>query len=440
MKILVILIVKILSFIGGIVGKGSSLPGAVALKLCPSILSKVKLPSLVIAVTGSNGKTSVAEMVSGVLSKSGKNVLYNKEGSNQIEGVTTLLLKNATLSGKVNADAIVLESDERYSKYTFNYIKPSYLIVTNICRDQMTRNGHPFFIYNCLKEAVDKIPDAHLILNGDDPVVRQFGLNRENVSYFGIDSDAFFSKETDAVYNDCYYCPICKHEMSYEGFIYSHLGHYSCPHCGFARPAASFSVESSENNYITINGEKIELSFTSLYNIYNLCAAFSVCTLAGCEPSLAAKQLSSFVLKNGRMSTFKAGKNEATLLISKHENSTSYNTNLGYVVSQKHKVNVILAIDAISRKYYTADSSWIWDISFEKLKSDNVNKIYLGGKFAYELAERLLCAGIDEDRLSVSIDLNSMAKAVVSDCAENLYALTCFSDKEKVVAAFNTVV
>ena len=53
-----ILICKLLRFVGGLLGKGSSLPGQVALKICPDILGRVELPKFIIAVTGSNGKTS----------------------------------------------------------------------------------------------------------------------------------------------------------------------------------------------------------------------------------------------------------------------------------------------------------------------------------------------------------------------------------------------
>ena len=95
MKAITILLCKLLSFVGGLIGKGSSLPGSVALKLCPNILSQLTLPKYVVAVTGSNGKTSTVEMLANILISSGKEVIWNKEGSNQIEGVTTLLLKNA---------------------------------------------------------------------------------------------------------------------------------------------------------------------------------------------------------------------------------------------------------------------------------------------------------------------------------------------------------
>ena len=106
-----IVVCKFLRFIGKLVGKGSSLPGKYALKLCPDVLRRVQLPRYIIAVTGSNGKTSTVEMTAAILRKSGKTVVYNEEGSNQIEGVTTLVLCNSTLGGKMKADVLLLESD-----------------------------------------------------------------------------------------------------------------------------------------------------------------------------------------------------------------------------------------------------------------------------------------------------------------------------------------
>ena len=125
MKVLTIIVCKLLAFVGNLVGKGSSLPGKIALKLCPNILSRLTLPENIIAVTGSNGKTSTVEMLAKVLLDGGKKVVYNKEGSNQIEGVATLLLKSASLSGKVSGDVVLLESDERFARLTFRHIKPT---------------------------------------------------------------------------------------------------------------------------------------------------------------------------------------------------------------------------------------------------------------------------------------------------------------------------
>ena len=45
-KFLAILVCKLIRFVGSFVGRGSSLPGQIALKICPDILQRVQLPPL----------------------------------------------------------------------------------------------------------------------------------------------------------------------------------------------------------------------------------------------------------------------------------------------------------------------------------------------------------------------------------------------------------
>ena len=178
-KFLAIVVCKLGRFVGKLIGKGSSMPGKFALKICPDILKRVQLPPHIIAVTGSNGKTSTVEMIATVLRSQGKNVIYNAEGSNQVEGVTTLILTHATLGGKVNADVLLLESDERYAAHSFKYFHPTEFVITNLYRDQLTRNGHPESVFDAILPAIH--PDTELILNGDDPLSSCFAIGHEKV-------------------------------------------------------------------------------------------------------------------------------------------------------------------------------------------------------------------------------------------------------------------
>ncbi len=73
-KFLAILLCKLAHAVGKPLGKGSSLPGKLALKLCPDILARLKLPDYVVAVTGSNGKTSTVELLAHILEQNGKTV------------------------------------------------------------------------------------------------------------------------------------------------------------------------------------------------------------------------------------------------------------------------------------------------------------------------------------------------------------------------------
>ena len=172
-KFLAIIICKLLRVVGKIIGKGSSLPGKFALKVCPNVLSKIKLPEKIVAVTGSNGKTSTVEMIAHILRSNGLKVIYNAEGSNQIEGVTTFMLSSATLGGRLDGDVLLIESDERYAKYTFKHFAPTHYVITNLYRDQLTRNGHPMWVYNAIRESIHD--STQLILNADDPLVSLFG-------------------------------------------------------------------------------------------------------------------------------------------------------------------------------------------------------------------------------------------------------------------------
>ena len=81
-RFLAILACRLGRAVGRLCGRGSSLPGKLALKLCPDVLSRIHMPPQIVAVTGSNGKTSTVEMIAAILTAAGKRVVYNKEGSN----------------------------------------------------------------------------------------------------------------------------------------------------------------------------------------------------------------------------------------------------------------------------------------------------------------------------------------------------------------------
>ena len=113
---LVLIISKFANFLLKLIGRGSTFPGDIAYKLNKNITKYFKLPKLVIAVTGSAGKGSTSSVIADVLEHSGKTVVYNKSGSNMLQGILSLLIDNCDLKGNVKADALVVEVDERYTK------------------------------------------------------------------------------------------------------------------------------------------------------------------------------------------------------------------------------------------------------------------------------------------------------------------------------------
>lgn len=432
-RLLAIIVCKLLRFIGKLVGKGSSLPGKYALKLCPDVLGRIKLPPYIIAVTGSNGKTSTVEMIAAILRAGGREVVYNAEGSNQIEGVTTLILCNSSLSGKMRGDVLLLESDERYARRSFQWFHPTHFVITNLYRDQLTRNGHPEWVYDAILPAIH--PDTTLVLNADDPLVSRFarGHAPEKVKWFGLNTSGGYG--TAGVYDDGARCPVCRGRMVYDVRHYHHIGHYRCESCGYQRHEPDFAVTDLDLDAgrLTIGGDTaIDLAFRSIYNVYNILAAWSVCSLAGVDKGTIASVIGGYILKNGRMQTFTLGGHHGTLLTSKHENSVAYDTNLGYIRAQKAPCSVLIIVDAISRKYFTGETSWLWDIDFDQLACGSVRRVVLCGKYVNDLALRFDYTAIPREKISC-FDTVPQAVQALRDGDEELYVVTCFSDRDKLL-------
>lgn len=434
-KFLAILVCRLIRIVGGFVGKGTSLPGKYALKICPDILARIKKPNMIVAVTGSNGKTSTVEMIASVLQASGKTVAYNAEGSNQIEGVTTMILNSCTLGGKMKQDVLLIESDERYTKYTFRWFHPTHYVITNLYRDQLTRNGHPQWVYDAIRESV--FDDTTLILNADDPTVSLFGQGRDNVLWFGLDRCSVDTEAFAGAYNDGLYCPVCGKPMRYDYYHFNHVGMYHCDSCGFHRHDTDYTVTDVdlENSRITVNGkDEIKLAFRSIYNIYNILAAYTVCTLLGVPGEKIASLVSNYILKNGRYIEFTLGEHPGIFLISKHENSISYDLSFKFAMAQDVPCSIVIIVDAVSRKYFTSETSWLWDINFDQLDRPQVESIYLCGKYCNDLAARFSFTKIPQEKLKVFEDIDAACADLRQNGSQQLYAVTCFSDKDKLMA------
>ena len=445
---LAVLICKIIYFIGKRVGKGSSFPGKFVLKLFPDVLGRLSLPETVIAVTGSNGKTSVTELIVHALKSAGKTVAWNHEGSNQTEGVATLLLRSASFGGKVKSDAVVMECDERYAKNIFTKVKPTVLLVTNLCRDQLTRNGHPEFIEDCLRAAIGVLCDeVQLVLNADDPYVSALVYKAHKVQndcspmlWFGVkNSDGSMPKP--GVYDDGAFCPVCKARMSYSYRVAGHYGNYNCLSCGlkcntpdvetfFNYKDGSLSITQENCSPIAINMKQ-----PSITGAYNFCAAVAACKAVGVSISDSAKALDGYELTGGRTIALKFGRREGLLLISKHENSFAYDCSLSWIVAQNKPCTVIVLVDSISRKYYTTETSWLWDINFDLLSDENVKNVVLAGYYINELAARFIMSKVSSEKVGRVVDLSGLRRHIEKITLGDVYVVTCFSDKAKLLKA-----
>lgn len=407
---------------------GSVYPGYIIYDVLKQkdVLNKVKYPKIVIAVTGSSGKGSTTDLINHILTDAGYDVCYNKSGSNGVLAAVTLILNNCDNKGNFRHDVLLLECDERHLKLIFDKKKPSHLIITNMTRDQPSRNGHPDLVF---KDIVDSIgDDTTLVLNADDPLVNSLKYEKNNrIITYGLDKNTDSYEKLNNIYPDFAYCPLCSSKLRYKYYNYGHIGNYECPNCKFMRDKVDYEAKNIdyEKHSIDINNNSIYLNKDVLYAAYYTVAAYALCS----DIKISDKTIKDAINKDKQES--KRGKElildgrKLTMLESKNENNLSYYQSIKYIVSKKGIKTIILGFDNVSRRYKYNDLSWLWDVDFEKLNDKSIDKIIVIGRFRYDVATRLDLAGIKKDKMILVDDFNNLLNIVKTTKGE-LYTMVCF--------------
>lgn len=406
--------------------EGSVFPASIVRKFDKNILEKIKYPKYVVGVTGSSGKGSTTSMIAHILEVNGYKVVWNKSGSNVVNGTTTLILNNTKVfSHKMDCDFLLLEMDESYIKETFSKSTLTHLVVTNITRDQPARNGEPMFILNKIFNSIDE--KTHLIINSDDAFVNRLKyLHKGEVTTYGIGKTKYSLKEPISNNVDAAYCPICHEKLVYKFYHYGHLGSYSCPNGDFENnidiKAEKVDLEKQE---MVINDNIIHLNKDVFFAVYYTLAAYSLCKVIGMEEVKIIHALNDEVLESKRLKSLKYHNREVDMLESKNENNLSYLQSLNYINNYKGKKTIILGFDNVSRRYKYNDISWLYDVDFEVLDLKNIDKILCIGRFRYDVYARLRLANIDEDKLVIVDNIKNISEDL--DKTEGtIFTMVCF--------------
>lgn len=373
----------------------SNFPGSLALKIDACALKDEvdrKVRGKKIVVVGTNGKTSVTNLIALILDKQGFEVVCNRKGANLKSGITTTILLDRP------GDVGVFESDELWLKESLPELCANYVLLLNLFRDQLDRCGEIERIQSSIVEALSRSPKTTLIYNADDPLCTQVAQACENQKIaFGVDEPLSLKENT---VSDTTMCQNCDGMLEYEFRQYDKLGKYSCPHCGFARPEldhAATNVEmSAQGTKLLIDGETFESKLTGSYNVYNMLA----CAVAGREMGASREAIQmafmTFDPQNGRLQRYEIdGKN---VLLNLAKNPTGYNQNLRIIanaIDANKKTAVAFFINDLTADGH--DISWIWDVDFEELAGCENVHFFAGGTRKNDLQVRLKYAGIDAD-------------------------------------------
>ena len=393
-----------------VLGRGATaLPGLVALKLDPDAIRGLtgSLAHGAVCVSGTNGKTTTARMLSDIVRVAGWGPVHNRAGSNLERGIAAALLADATWTGEPRADVGVFEIDEASVPRVLERLTPRVLVITNLFRDQLDRYFEIDALARRIGDAIAGLPEATtLVLNADDPIVAYLGeRHRGPLLTFGVDDPAVGGTVPQAI-SDATRCPRCKKPLGYSRVILAHVGDWRCYYCGLERPQPGVSAAAvrlgPNDTRLRLGGlvasafDDVVVPLPGLYNAYNALAALAAARALDIALPTATRALAGFKPAFGRLEIVEAEGRRIRLMLVK--NPAGFNAAIGALLETDRHPRILGALN--DRDADSRDVSWIWDADFEAL-APRVAHATITGLRARDLALRLKYAGVPRERVAV---------------------------------------
>jgi UDP-N-acetylmuramyl tripeptide synthase len=394
------------------VGGGSTLPGRAARFLSPGFVPDMvrELPLGSVLVTGTNGKTTTATLLASILDRAGMTPLHNRTGANLMAGIASALVRESDLGGHLAGRIGLFEVDEAAFPAGVAETSPRLVVVNNLFRDQLDRYGELDTLASLMKEATRTLdPESIVALNADDPLVASIGRDLpQSVFYYGIDTDRYGSTSMQHA-ADSKHCTECGSRLTYDYYLFGHMGRYECPDCGASRPQCQ--VSAVELEMVGLEGTKCRvrhpggetplfIPLPGLYNVYNVLAAISCALALEVDMETITDGIAGFKAAFGRVERVETDGRHILMILAK--NPAGLNEVIRTLTGGTDRKSIVFALnDNIADG---RDVSWIWDVDFEMLRG-GLGKVVCSGIRAEDMALRVKYAELGEDSLAVEPDL-----------------------------------
>ena len=406
--------------------KGTSMPGSWAIILCPDFIGRMPKPEKIIGITGTNGKTTVANMIEDVLEDNGIDFICNRSGTNVHTGIASTLIANSRFFGKPKHKLAVFEMDERSAPHFFPHMQPDILLCTNIFRDSYKRNAHAEFILDVLNREIPK--GTRLVLNADDPLCSSIGPENERV-YYGIDHLDTDKETCDNIVNDVPVCPKCFGPLVRDVVRYHHIGRVHCENCGYRSPEPDYRATDVDIAHMRMTVEKdgradvYPLANANNINIYNSLAAVAMLREFGLTPEQIRSSFEKMGISETRYSETEANGRKIILHLAKGQNPVACSRAFENIRNAPGKKAVIMFLDDYFDARHTVENTaWFYDTDFEFLNDDSIVQVVIAGARHHDTYVRTLLAGVPAERI-VHMREESAAPAAVTPEADTVFIL-----------------
>lgn len=411
--------------------RGTNWAGEKAMSIDPELLAHFKGidPEKVLFITGTNGKSTVNNLINHILRSKGYKVISNVEGANLITGVATALVKGSSISGRADADFYIFETDERYLYQIRQQLPCANLLITNLQKDQVQRNGDPDFIYRKIARVIDNF-SMRLFLNGDEPRSCSMADKSDKVVFYGAEkhSKAFCKDDTFVTMP----CPKCRSRIRIDYFNNDGMGGFECERCGFTNangtgdPGYMARDIDFDARSFTINGNDFTMPYDLPYMIYNYAAAAAVCKeLAGISEAESAEALKSFKLIGGRIDSIDYKGQTIKYMRFKQENPETLQNFINVIAQDPEEKVVVIGFGTVNDfDPHYINSFYAFDCDYTGLIESNVKKyIFVTDTIAYDAANSFIYGGVDPSKVEVlpTSDEKEILNAITSSECNNVY-------------------